>query len=219
MTWPCSIAPPRRRLAPRLDHERHQSDQQRPGGEDIGIEHRHAERFGGHVEQRQDRVVEQQAAEDEQRDQALLLCRRLLRQVDCFSCSRIAGFSSVETSCVISSPLAIERSSRRMILPERVLGRLSPNRMSFGLSLAPISVPPHSRSSLAIFNASSPLGRGPFSTTKAHTASPVSSSGRPTTAASATSFEFATSADSISIVPRRCPETFSTSSIRPMMRK
>ena len=34
--------------------------------------------------------------------------------------------------------------------------------------------------------ASSPVGRGPFSTTKAHTASPVRSSGRPTTAASAT---------------------------------
>src|SRR5487761_2152041 len=54
---------------------------------------------------------------------------------------------------------------------------------------------------------------------RAHTASPVMSSGRPTTAASATSAVFATSADSISIVPRRWPDTFSTSSMRPMMRK
>ncbi len=119
----------------------------------------------------------------------------------------------------MASPLAMERSSRRMILPERVLGRLSPKRMSFGLAIAPISLPTQSRSSFAIFSASSPLGRGPLSTTKAHTASPVSSSGRPTTAASATSLLFATSADSISIVPRRWPETLSTSSMRPTMRK
>jgi hypothetical protein len=74
------------------------------------------------------------------------------------------------------------------------------------------------RSSAAIFSASSPVGRAPFSTTNAHTASPVRSSGRPTTAASATSAVFATSADSISIVPERWPETLSTSSMRPTMR-
>ena len=105
-----------------------------------------------------------------------------------------------------------------MILPERVLGRLSPKRMSFGLAIGPISFATHSRSSLAIFSASAPSGRACFSTTNAHTASPVMSSGRPTTAASATC-GFETSADSISIVPRRWPETFSTSSMRPMMRK
>src|SRR5437588_605338 len=53
-------------------------------------------------------------------------------------------------SCLISSPFAIERSSRRMILPERVLGRLSPKRMSLGLAIAPISLPTQSRSSFAI---------------------------------------------------------------------
>ncbi len=105
-----------------------------------------------------------------------------------------------------------------MILPERVFGRLSPKRMSLGLAMAPISLPTQSRSSLAIFCASAPLGRAPFSTTNAQTASPVRSSGRPTTAASATSAVFATSADSISMVPRRWPETFSTSSMRPMIR-
>lgn len=41
------------------------------------------------------------------------------------NCRSMASFSSVEVSCVISSPLAMVRSRRRMILPERVLGRLS----------------------------------------------------------------------------------------------
>ena len=35
-----------------------------------------------------------------------------------------------------------------MILPERVFGRLSPKRMSFGLAIGPISLPTQSRSSL-----------------------------------------------------------------------
>ena len=106
-----------------------------------------------------------------------------------------------------------------MILPLRVLGRLSPKRMSLGLAIGPISLATQLRSSLAICLASSPVGRERLSTTKAQTASPVRSSGRPTTAASATRSVLATSADSISIVPRRWPETFSTSSMRPVMRK
>src|SRR5882757_4079214 len=35
-------------------------------------------------------------------------------------CSRMAGFSRVDTSWVISSPRAMERSKRRMLFPERV---------------------------------------------------------------------------------------------------
>ena len=50
--------------------------------------------------------------------------------------------------------------------------------------------------------------------TKAHTAWPVVSSAAPTTAASAT-FGCDTSADSISVVERRWPDTFITSSTRP----
>jgi acetyl-CoA synthetase len=69
------------------------------------------------------------------------------------------------------SPLAIERSRRRMILPERVLGRLSPKRMSFGLAIGPISLPTQSRSCLAILSASAPAGRACFNTTKAQIAS------------------------------------------------
>ena len=55
------------------------------------------------------------------------------------SCSKIAGFSSVDVSCVIASPLATDRSNRRMIFPERVFGRLSPKRISLGLAIGPIS--------------------------------------------------------------------------------
>jgi hypothetical protein len=62
------------------------------------------------------------------------------------------------------------------------------------------------------------FGRERFSTTKAQMDSPVVSSGLPTTAASAT-MELATSADSISIVPSRWPDMFSTSSMRPVMVK
>ena len=72
----------------------------------------------------------------------------------------MAGFSSVDVSWVIVSSLATERSSRRMILPLRVFGRLSPKRMSLGLAIGPISLATQSRSSLAIFFASSPVGRG-----------------------------------------------------------
>ena len=50
----------------------------------------------------------------------------------------MAGFSKVLVSWVMASPLAKERSKRRMILPERVLGRFSPKRMSLGLAMGPI---------------------------------------------------------------------------------
>ena len=71
------------------------------------------------------------------------------------SCSKMAGFSKVEVSCVMLSPLAIERNKRRMILPERVLGKLSPKRMSLGLAMGPISLPTWSLSCLAMARASS----------------------------------------------------------------
>ena len=106
-----------------------------------------------------------------------------------------------------------------MILPLRVLGKLSPNRMSLGLAIGPISLATQSRNNLAMALASSPVGRARLSTTKAQIASPVVSSGRPTTAASATNSVYDTNADSISIVPMRCPDTLSTSSIRPVMVK
>jgi len=59
--------------------------------------------------------------------------------IACSSWERIAGFSRVETSWVIVSPFASDRSRRRMILPERVFGRLSPKRISSGFAMGPIS--------------------------------------------------------------------------------
>jgi hypothetical protein len=51
------------------------------------------------------------------------------------SCATMAGFSSVETSSVISPPRAMARNSRRMILPERVFGSASANRISSGCAM------------------------------------------------------------------------------------
>ena len=68
------------------------------------------------------------------------------------------------------------------------------------------------RSSLRSFSSGLPL----LSVTNTATASPLISSGRPTAAASATC-GWLTRALSISIVLRRCPATFSTSSMRPMI--
>src|SRR5688500_17072640 len=152
-TQPWSIGGPG--LVRAFEDQGGEHDQQAPRAEEVHVEHRHAEERRAHVEEREEREVEQQAAEHEQPDQPLRLARRAAHSGS-LSCSRMAGFSSVDTSCVIASPLAIERSRRRMILPERVLGRLSPNRMSFGLAIGPISFATQSRSSLAIFCASSP---------------------------------------------------------------
>ena len=92
----------------------------------------------------------------------------------------MAGFSSVEVSWVIASPLAMLRSSRRMILPLRVLGRFSPKRMSLGLAMGPISLATQSRSSAAIFFASSPVGRPDDTTGEAICAFVVLKRPRPT---------------------------------------
>ena len=51
----------------------HQPDKRCPGDEDVGVQHGHAEQRCGHVEQREDRVVEQQQAEHAQRHETLAL--------------------------------------------------------------------------------------------------------------------------------------------------
>ena len=43
----------------------------------------------------------------------------------------MAGFPGAVRSCAIYSPFAVERSERRVILLERVLGSLSPQRIAF----------------------------------------------------------------------------------------
>ena len=102
-----------------------------------------------------------------------------------------------------------------MILPERVFGSASANRTSSGLATGPISLPMWLRSSFF----SSGEGFLPvLSVTKQTNACPFNSSGRPTTAASATD-GWLTNALSTSAVPMRCPATLSTSSIRPTIQK
>src|SRR5436853_4849804 len=99
------------------------------------------------------------------------------------SFARTLKSSSVVVSPFISPPAAICLSKRRMIFPERVLGRASAKRMASGLATGPISLATWLRSSsrMAAFGLTLPL-----SVTKATSAWPLSSSGRPTTAASAT---------------------------------
>ena len=55
-----------------------------------------------------------------------------------------------------------------MILPERVFGRLSPKRISFGFAIGPISFATQSRSCWAIFLPSSPVGPRPFRDDERH---------------------------------------------------
>ena len=72
--------------------------------------------------------------------------------------------------------------SRRMILPLRVLGRAPVKRTSSGWASAPISLRTCFFSSSRSFSSAGP----PLSVTNTATASPFTSSGRPTAAASAT---------------------------------
>ena len=81
-----------------------------------------------------------------------------------------------------------------MILPERVFGRSGVKMIWSGFAIGPITFATWSRSSLRVASSAS---YPPFNVTKATIPSPLSSSGRETTAASAT-FELSTSALSIS---------------------
>ena len=102
-----------------------------------------------------------------------------------------------------------------MILPERVLGRSSVNRIVFGLAIGPIVLATWSRSSAT----SASLGSLPARRiTNAAIAWPVVASVRPTTAASATA-GCPTSACSTSAVEMLWPETSMTSSTRPRSQK
>jgi hypothetical protein len=106
-----------------------------------------------------------------------------------------------------------------MILPLRVLGRLSPKRMSLGLAIGPISLATQSRSCLAMALASSPRGAGAL---EHHEGADGLAGGvvRPAHHRGlGHQLGAADQADSISIVPMRWPLTFSTSSMRPVMVK
>jgi len=125
-----------------------------------------------------------------------------------------SALASVVTSPSLrSSEMSFNR--RRMILPDRVFGRSSVRTMLAGRAIGLIFSDTQLRSSFT--SASSPV-TPERRVTKAAMAWPVSSSALPTTAASAT-VGWATSADSISVVERRWPEMFITSSTRPSSQK
>ena len=73
----------------RFGHQRHQRDQRRPRREDVGVQHGYAEYRAGDVEQREDRVVEQQHAEHAQRHEALAPASEIAHQAPPCSRSRI----------------------------------------------------------------------------------------------------------------------------------
>src|ERR1043165_6821469 len=137
-----------------------------------------------------------------------------------YSSSALSFSSTEKSSSVVPSPatvtlVAISRNNRRMILPDRVFARASVNLISSGRASAPISFTTCSRR--VWFSASDGVC-DPSSVTKATIDDPFNSSGRGTTAASATA-ECETRALSISAVPSLCPLTLITSSIRPMIQK
>src|SRR5712691_3789255 len=63
--------PPSLSAITHLHHERHQSDQQRPHGEHVEVEHRDAENVDRACEQSQKRVIEKQEPQKEKGGQAL----------------------------------------------------------------------------------------------------------------------------------------------------
>src|SRR2546425_3948346 len=131
---------------------------------------------------------------------------------------RIESTTVASASVVVSPsgwPLAMSRRSRRMILPERVLGSSGANMIVFGRAIEPIFETTCSRSS---FDRPSLGSLPPRRVTKAKIAWVVTGSSRPITAASAT-LGCETSADSTSVVEMRWPEIFITSSTRPMSQK
>src|SRR5882757_2093010 len=126
---------------------------------------------------------------------------------------------TLESARVVTSPIsrfsATSLSSRRMILPDRVLGSSSTTMIWRGFAIGPISLETWSRRALI---ASSPLASSfatlPRRITNATMPCPVVGSDAPTTAASAT-VGCETSADSTSVVEMLWPDTSMMSSTRP----
>ena len=115
----------------------------------------------------------------------------LLLVLGAASMPSLMALTTVGSSRVVTSPRsrcsATSRSSRRMILPLRVLGSSGVSMIWRGLAIGPISCATWSRSSAT---KASPPGASsnpvPFTVTKATMAWPVVASLAPTTAASAT---------------------------------
>src|SRR5215218_5828550 len=99
---------------------------------------------------------------------------------------RMTSTTDVSARVVVSPNgrfCAISRSNRRMILPLRILGRSGVNMTDLGRAIGPMTFPTCCRSS---FPSSGVPSTPDLMMTKEKIASPVSSSGTPTTAASAT---------------------------------
>lgn len=128
------------------------------------------------------------------------------------SSSMTPGSASVEVSPTSRSPSATLRSSRRMILPERVLGRPTACCTTSGVANAPIL----RRTSFFSESTKESVNAAPSArVTKQYRDSPLTACGRETTAASAT-WGCSVSTLSTSEVDIKCPETFSMSSMRPV---
>ena len=113
-----------------------------------------------------------------------------------------------------SVKLDVAAMTRRMILPDRVLGMSGTIQMFFGRAILPMSV------SIAALTLASIAGLASIpglSETYISTTRPRMSSTTGTAAASATSGT-ASADDSSSLVPSRCPATLITSSTRPRIR-
>ena len=123
--------------------------------------------------------------------------------------------SSVVVSPFTSPPAAISFSSRRMILPLRVLGRESLKRTSSGFASDPISFATHCRNSS--FN--SGLGAVARLQRDERRDGLALQIVEPCHHRGFGHLGCATSADSTSMVLRRCPDTLITSSMRPMIQK
>src|SRR5215212_7147754 len=67
------VGRPRASVARTLDDERHQRDEERPGKENINVQQRDAQHRGRSGEEREERVVQRETAQQEKRDQTLSL--------------------------------------------------------------------------------------------------------------------------------------------------
>src|SRR6267143_2993076 len=136
----------------------------------------------------------------------------------CLICSSALGSSMVVRSPG-SRPSARAWIERRSVLPERVFGSSVTKCTAFGRAMAPSclsTVSITSFSSLLLPSAELNFETS-FATAKARGICPLMESATPTTAHSAMLGCLLT-ASSISRVPRRCPATLITSSVRPRMK-
>src|SRR6185503_8638254 len=137
--------------------------------------------------------------------------RSVLHCRACRICSSALGSSMVVRSPG-SRPSASAWMERRSVLPERVLGSSETKCTARGRAIAPSCL-----STVCMISSAEVFRLASLRTAKASGIWPLIGSATPTTAHSAT-FGCMLTASSISRVPRRCPATLITSSVRPRMK-